>query len=75
MAILAGFLTPLAGLALAGAMIVALALHLSQGNPFVKPAPDAPAESYDNYLLYLAITLLFVFFGSGTLSLDYLLFG
>ena len=75
MAILAGFLTPLAGLALAGAMIVALALHLSQGHPFVKPAPDAPGESYNDALLYLAIALFFVFFGSGTLSLDYLLFG
>lgn len=74
-AILAGFLTPLAGLALAGAMSIALALHLSHGIPFVKSAPDAPGESYDTSLLYLAIALLFVFLGSGTLSLDYLLFG
>lgn len=74
-AILAGFLTPLAGLALAGAMVVALALHLTHGIPFVKSAPDAPGESYDTSLLYLAIALLFVFLGSGTLSLDYLLFG
>ncbi|MDJ0569272.1 MAG: DoxX family protein [Pleurocapsa sp. MO_192.B19] len=74
-AILAGFLTPLAGLGLAGAMLVALALHLSHGTPFVKSAPDAPGESYDTSLLYLAIALLFVFLGSGTLSLDYLLFG
>lgn len=74
-AILAGFLTPLAGLGLAAAMLVALALHLSHGIPFVKSAPDAPGESYDTSLLYLAIALLFVFLGSGTLSIDYLLFG
>lgn len=74
-AILAGFLTPLAGLALAGAMLVALALHLTHGTPIFKSAPDAPGESYDTSLLYLAIALLFVFLGSGTLSLDYLLFG
>ena len=73
-AILVGFLTPLAGLGLAAAMLVALALHLANGEPFVKPAPDAAGESYDTSLLYLAIALLFVFLGSGTLSLDYLLF-
>lgn len=74
-AIVAGFLTPLAAFGLAIAMFVALALHLSHGTPFVKPTPDAPGESYDNSLLYFAISLLFVFLGSGTLSLDYLLFG
>ncbi|MEO1148449.1 MAG: DoxX family membrane protein [Cyanobacteria bacterium J06638_22] len=74
-AVIVGFLTPLAALGLAGAMAIALALHLLQGTPFVKAAPDAPGESYDNSLLYLAIALLFVFLGSGIFSLDYLLFG
>ncbi|MEM6433208.1 MAG: TQO small subunit DoxD [Cyanobacteria bacterium P01_D01_bin.115] len=70
-----GFLTPLAALGLAGAMAIALALHLLQGTPFVKATPDAAGESYDNSLLYLAIALLFVFLGSGVFSVDYLLFG
>lgn len=74
-AIVTGFLTPLAALGLAGAMIIALSLHLIKGNPFVKSAPNAPGESYDTSILYLALALLFVFFGSGTLSLDYLIFG
>ena len=74
-AVIVGFLTPLAALGLAGAMAIALALHLLQGTPFVKATPDAPGESYDNSLLYLAIALLFVFLGSGVFSLDYLLFG
>lgn len=73
-AIMTGFLTPLAALGLAGAMLFALVLHLIHGIPFVKPAPDAPGESYDNALLYLAIALLFVFIGPGTLSLDFFLF-
>jgi putative oxidoreductase len=75
LAIIAGFLTPLAGLGLASAMLIALGLHLSHGVPFAKPSPVAPGASYDDSLLYLAIALLFVFLGSGTLSLDYLLFG
>lgn len=74
-AVIVGFLTPLAALGLAGAMAIALTLHLIQGTPFVKAAPDAPGESYDNSLLYLALALLFVFVGSGVFSLDYLLFG
>lgn len=72
-AIMVGFLTPLAALGLAGAMGIALTLHLIHGTPFVKAAPDASGESYDNSLLYLAIALLLVFLGSGIFSLDYLL--
>ena len=75
LAIITGFLTPLAGLGLAGAMLIACALHLVHGVPFAKPSPVAPGPSYDDSLLYLAISLVFVFLGSGTLSLDYLLFG
>jgi putative oxidoreductase len=75
LAIIAGFLTPLAGLGLAFAMLIALGLHLLHGVPFAKPSPVAPGASYDDSLLYLAIALLFVFLGSGTWSVDYLLFG
>ncbi|MBD2054688.1 DoxX family protein [Oculatella sp. FACHB-28] len=73
-AIIAGFLTPLAALGLVGAMLVALFLHLVQRHPFVKPAPDAPGESYDNSLLYLAIAILFIFLGPGSFSLDSIFF-
>lgn len=74
-AMIAGFLTPLAAFGLAGAMIIAFTLHLLNGTPFVKAAPDAPGESYDTSLLYLAIALLLMFLGAGTFSLDYWLFG
>jgi putative oxidoreductase len=73
-AIVVGFLTPLAAIGLAGAMIFALVLHLVSGHPFVKPTPDAAGESYDNSLLYLAISLLFMVLGPGIFSLDALLF-
>ncbi len=73
-AIMAGFLTPLAAIGLAGAMIFALVLHLVSGHPFVKPTPDAAGESYDNSLLYLAISLLFIVLGPGIFSLDAMLF-
>jgi putative oxidoreductase len=74
-AIIIGFLTPLAAFSLAGAMVVALSLHLIHGIPFVKPRPDAPGESYDTSLLYLMIALLFIVLGPGRLSLDSLLLG
>jgi putative oxidoreductase len=73
-AIIVGFLTPIAAIGLASAMIFALVLHLISGHPFVKPTPDAAGESYDNSLLYLAISLLFIIFGPGVFSLDALLF-
>jgi putative oxidoreductase len=73
-AITVGFLTPIAAIGLASAMIFALVLHLISGHPFVKPTPDAAGESYDNSLLYLAISLLFIIFGPGVFSLDALLF-
>jgi putative oxidoreductase len=73
LAIAFGFLTPLAAIGLAIAMIVALFLHFISGHPFVKPTPDSPGESYDNSLLYLALSLLFIILGPGTFSLDALL--
>ncbi|BAT56910.1 hypothetical protein NOS3756_59220 (plasmid) [Nostoc sp. NIES-3756] len=73
-AIIAGFLTPLAALGLAGAMAVALWLHISHGEPLIKPQPDAPGDSYEASLVYLAIALLFLLTGPGHLSLDSLLF-
>lgn len=73
-AILIGLLTPLAAFGLAGAMVIALVLHLKNGMPFAKPRPDAAGESYDTSLLYLAIAILLMVLGPGTLSLDAVLF-
>ncbi|MEB3191731.1 MAG: DoxX family protein [Snowella sp.] len=75
LAMILGFLTPLAGLGLAVAMAVALLLHLKEGVPLMKERPDAPGKSYEASLVYLAIALLFVFLGAGRFSLDFLLWG
>lgn len=72
-AIIAGFLTPLAAFGLTCAMAVALSIHLANGVPFMKP-PDAPGVSYEASLVYLGIAILFMFVGPGSLSLDSLLF-
>ncbi|MGD1862600.1 MAG: hypothetical protein ACFB0E_21840 [Leptolyngbyaceae cyanobacterium] len=54
-AIIVRFLTPLAAPSLAGAMMIALMMQLVSSTPFVKAAPGASGESYDNSLLYFAI--------------------
>jgi putative oxidoreductase len=72
-AMILGFLTPLAALALSGSMAIALALHLKDGVPLMKPRPDAPGKSYESALVYLAIAIMFVFTGAGQFSLDYLI--
>ncbi|XGV94759.1 MAG: DoxX family membrane protein [Leptolyngbya sp. BL-A-14] len=73
-AIIAGLLTPLAALGLAGAMAFALWLHLKNGNPLIKQPPDAAGDSYEASLVYLAIALLFLFVGPGNFSIDSILF-
>jgi putative oxidoreductase len=74
-AMISGLLTFLAALALSGAMGIALSLNLAKGVPFMKERPDAPGQSYEASLVYLAIALMFVFVGPGMFSLDFLLFG
>lgn len=75
LAIIVGFLTPLAAFGLVGAMGLALILHLVEGVPMVKQPPDAPGKSYEASLVYLAIAIMFIFIGAGRFSLDYLIFG
>ena len=74
-AIILGFLTPLAALGLVISMAIALYLHLSEGVPLMKERPDAAGKTYEASLVYLAIALLFVLMGAGRFSLDFLLFG
>lgn len=75
-AIAAGFLTPVAALGLAGAMAVALFIHLTVFHSvFVKEPYNAPGPTYEPAIIYLAIAIVFVFTGPGILSVDYLLFG
>jgi putative oxidoreductase len=74
-AIIFGFLTPLAALGLVISMAIALYLHLSEGVPLMKERPDAAGKTYEASLVYLAIALLFVLMGAGRFSLDFLLFG
>ena len=71
-ALVLGFLTPLAAILIAGTMAVALAkVHLPHGDPFVSPG----GASFEPAAGYLAQMILFLFVGPGTLSLDYCLFG
>ncbi|MTJ46742.1 DoxX family protein [Dolichospermum sp. UHCC 0259] len=75
-AIIAGFLTPLAALGIAGSMGIALSIHWTIfHDPFVKYPPNKPGPSFDVPFVYFAIALMLVFLGPGRLSIDYLLFG
>lgn len=72
-ALIVGFLTPLAALGIACTMAVALAtVHLPHGDPFV----GQPGQlSYEPAAGYLANAIMLLLVGPGTLSLDALLFG
>jgi len=72
-ALVLGFLTPLAAFLIAGTMTVALAkVHLPHGDPFVG-APGKP--SFEPAAGYLAQMIMFLLVGPGVLSVDALLFG
>jgi putative oxidoreductase len=69
-----GLMTPLAALALAGTMVVALAMeHIPSGHPFVAAKPGA--ASFELAAGYLANVILLLLAGPGMLSADYCLFG
>lgn len=71
MALIAGLLTRLASLGIAGVMVGALHLvHIPQGHPFV----SAGGPSYELPAIYLACAVLFLLLGPGRVSLDALLF-
>lgn len=74
LAILLGLLTPLAALGVFFTMLVAIGMvHLTAGHPFVASRPGSP--SYESAAGYLAVSLLMMITGPGTLSLDHLIFG
>ena len=73
-ALIVGFLTPLAALGIACTMAVAIAMvHLPNGDPFVASKPNQ--SSFEPAAGYLANAILLMLVGPGTLSLDALLFG
>jgi putative oxidoreductase len=68
-----GLLTPLASLALACTMGVAVWMHAYVlGDPFV---PSGPGGSYELASIYLCIAVLLLLSGPGRFSLDRLVFG
>ncbi len=73
-ALILGFLTPLAAFLILGTMTVALAkVHLPAGHSFVSSDPHQPA--YELAAGYLAQMIMFLLVGPGTLSVDACLFG
>ncbi|KAF0249939.1 MAG: hypothetical protein FD167_649 [bacterium] len=73
LALILGLLTPLAMLGLASTMFVAIAtVHLPSGHPFVGQ-PGSP--SFEPAALYLAVALMSIITGPGSLSLDAIIFG
>lgn len=71
LALILGLLTPLAALGIAATMAVALAtVHIPHGDPFVAHG----GASAEPAAVYLAMMIMFLLVGPGTLSLDALLF-
>lgn len=73
-ALILGFLTPLASLGLISTMTVAVYFHMIVNkDPFVSHA--AGGMSYEPALVYLSIAILFLALGPGKFSLDKKIFG
>ncbi len=74
-ALIVGFLTPLAAFLIAGTMWVALVkVHLPSADPFVNLV-NPHGSSFESALGYLAQMILFLLLGPGVLSVDAFLFG
>ena len=74
MAILAGLLTQLAASGIACVMLVAMFMvHIPKGDPFV--GNQAHPASWEIAAVYLAIMVVLMLRGAGTVSLDALVFG
>ncbi len=86
-ALIAGFLTPLASLAILGSMGFATFLHIKQGEPFVAKDPYLLSEgeyegpngkgeppSVEKAFMFDLMLLLIIIFGPGGYSLDAILF-
>jgi len=71
LALIAGFLTPLAALGIIATMIGAMSMvHLPAGHPFV----DATGgHSGELALVYLVSSILILCYGPGAFSIDYLI--
>lgn len=79
LALILGFLTPLACFGLMSTMFVAYLAHLKMATPakpmyFVQPM-GKPGGSYEDVAFYFAAALMIFLLGPGLLSLDALLFG
>jgi putative oxidoreductase len=70
-ALIVGLFTPLASLALVITMAVAMAVHISAGDPFVR---STLGPAYELAAVYFAISLMLLLVGPGILSLDAALF-
>jgi putative oxidoreductase len=69
-ALAAGLLTPLAALAVAATMAMAVYFHVAQGDPLV----SSGGRSYELALTYLAAALCILLCGPGKASADAMLF-
>lgn len=73
LAIIIGFLTPIASLGMACTMLVATGLHaIVMGDPFVS---NGAGGSYELAAVYLALSLFLMTAGPGKHSLDRMFFG
>jgi|SRR5262245_11214745 len=74
-ALILGLLTPLAAFGIACTMVTAIRMvHLPKGDPFVAP-PGWKEGSWESAAGYLAIMILLLLVGPGSLSVDAFLFG
>ncbi len=68
--LIAGLLTPLAALAIATTMVVAVRILIAKGESFINPR----GHSWEVCALYALVALVIVLVGPGPLSVDWLLF-